>query len=213
MSRTFADVCRELDEHLVHLARSLAPVRAPSSTGHAGGKPGSRPPLRLDVSGLLTEIAETVHALDLRATDVLGFHSRPGRGIPAVRAALVALPALVEAIEARDPGSALPLASYEELDHCRSQARSVLGLDPPLLRFDAPCPECGERRLAGRQDVVFCTNRACGLTCGRDDCPCACLCPTGTAVCDCGRRLHPTRWERDHLALLAARLDEGEVSA
>lgn len=207
-----AKTARELSLHHYALASSLAPVRAPSSTGHAGGKPGSRPPIRLDVSDLLDEIAQTVHDLDLRATDVLGFSIRAGRGVQAVEAVLQALPDLAAAVRDRHPGSPMPDRILDELERLRREARACLALDPPLLTFDTPCPECGERRLAGRVDVVFCRNRMCGYECGRGDCICACTCD-GDVHVDCRRILHRTRWGRDELALLAARLDEAEEAS
>lgn len=157
-------------------------------------KPGSRPPLRIEVSDLIGEIDRLAHdgIADLRSA--LGHNQRRESTTRALRA----IPALLAAI----PTSSDLLAHRirQRLEQALIDGYSVLGLGPTRIGLGR-CPYCQQQNalVADPHDVVaWCRNRACGYACGADDCWCDENDPN---------RLHRYRWPREHLVKLALMLE------
>lgn len=194
-----AKLVEEVADLYARLQVSLTPFAAVGGESRRS-KPTSRPPVRLEVSDLITEVDTAAHESVAQVRTALGHNLRRESTPQALRA----LPALVKALPAQpaDPHvAALPELTYARLERAASEARSILGLGKPRIHLGR-CPYCEHNTLVAdpHAGVAWCRNRdACGYICERPGCWCD---------ADDPRRWHRYRWLRDQLVSLALLLEQ-----
>lgn len=162
------------------LSRALHPT---TSTGAAGGtKPGSKPPLRVDILDLMRGLQIEALVWEQIARQILGFGPAPSRNV--VRA----LRWVRDAVVALDQKSPVVMQHLShEINSYHYRVSIAVGVVAKPLRLQLGCPYCGQRLTVQIDKAI--------IWCKNEQCRCA------VETCLCHNRMGH-HWPQDDWALL-----------